>query len=447
MRISLRSKFILALLVNGLVSTLLVVWIAHARLVRKFDDHVMGEASQAFCQDVEAYFHTYGSWEEAQRHEDFPAFSARRRQRAGLPSLDGLSPAADPEAVMPPLEPLAGPKAVIHGELPGHPPFLFYLFDPQWRALLPLPPYHDGQPIRGGQRQAFQPIIADGRLLAYYSPMGHAHYSDRDLGYLAAIREAMFYGAGAAILLTLILGVKLGDHLVAALRPLTAAIQAMEQGDLKQHVAVRSGDEVGLVAQAFNRMSDELARSAEDLRHAHEQVRLQAAQLRELSVRDGLTGLHNRRYFEEQGQILFNLAVRYQRPFTVMLGDVDFFKGINDGFSHAVGDEVLRRLGEILRSQVREVDIAVRYGGEEFIVAFPETPLESAVLACEKLRQGIEQHPWRELGSGLQVTMSMGLCGNDQMASLEAMVKTADARLYRAKAAGRNRICWDGEPV
>jgi diguanylate cyclase (GGDEF)-like protein len=164
-------------------------------------------------------------------------------------------------------------------------------------------------------------------------------------------------------------------------------------------------------------------------------------------VRDGLTGLHNRRYFEEQGQILFNLAVRYQRPFTVMLGDVDFFKGINDGFSHAVGDEVLRRLGEILRSQVREVDIAVRYGGEEFIVAFPETPLESAVLACEKLRQGIEQHPWRELGSGLQVTMSMGLCGNDQMASLEAMVKTADARLYRAKAAGRNRICWDGEPV
>jgi diguanylate cyclase (GGDEF)-like protein len=215
----------------------------------------------------------------------------------------------------------------------------------------------------------------------------------------------------------------------------------MRHGYLKQHVDVDSNDEIGMLARAFNRMSDKLARQYMELRESKLRIEKLALQLRELSMRDALTQLHNRRYFDEHGSRLFQHAVRYHRPFSVMLADIDHFKRINDNYSHAMGDEVLRRIGDILGTKVRSSDLVARYGGEEFVIAFPETDLHQAHETCESLRKRIESYPWHELHPDLKVTMSMGLSSDARVKDLYAMLDAADSLLYRAKHGGRNQVC------
>ncbi|HEX8834803.1 MAG TPA: GGDEF domain-containing protein, partial [Abditibacteriaceae bacterium] len=164
---------------------------------------------------------------------------------------------------------------------------------------------------------------------------------------------------------------------------------------------------------------------------------------KELSIRDGLTKLYNRRHFDEQGAKVLAQTERYKQPLSVMIGDIDHFKKINDGFSHATGDEVLRHVAKILQENTRNSDLVARYGGEEFVIAFTQTSLEQAKMLCEKLRRQIEAYPWHEIHPDLRVTMSMGLNANTRLGSFERMVAAADVKLYQAKTSGRNRVCAD----
>jgi two-component system, cell cycle response regulator len=321
------------------------------------------------------------------------------------------------------------------------PPFRFYLFDANYRSLFSLPPYKPGDPIRDEDRARMFPILLDGKVIAYSSPDGEVNYSDLDLGYLAAMRESLVLGTSVGLALTLLLGFFLGNRLSRSLRHLTGAVQAMGQGALRQRVPVEAQNEVGVLAQTFNEMSDEIARQYEELQRSHAQIEAMAAQMRELSLRDALTGLHNRRHFDEQCEAFFASAKRYQRPLSVMLCDIDHFKSVNDRFSHATGDEVLRRVGEILQQSVRGSDLVARYGGEEFVVAFPETPLSHARDACEALRKRVETYPWHEVHPDLRITISLGLCGDTRLASFERMLEVADTQLYQAKRGGRNQVC------
>ena len=289
------------------------------------------------------------------------------------------------------------------------PPFRFYLFDEHMHSLTDLPPYKPGDMVRAEHANRLQPIESDGRIVAHFVPEGRVAYSDLDLGYLSAMREALVAGTLAGLVLTLALGFLFGTRLNRSLRRLTRAVRAMRHGYLKQHVEVDSNDEIGMLARAFNRMSDKLARQYAELRESKLRIEKLALQLRELSMRDALTQLHNRRYFDEHGSRLFQHAVRYHRPFSIMLADIDHFKRINDNYSHAMGDEVLRRIGEILGTKVRSSDLVARYGGEEFVIAFPETDLHQAHETCESLRKRIESYPWHELHPDLKVTMSIGL--------------------------------------
>ena len=263
----------------------------------------------------------------------------------------------------------------------------------------------------------------------------------RDDMYIAILSESLIVGTLVAVALALLMGIVFGSRLSRRLTRLTRAVRAIEHGELSQHVAIETHDEIGQLAVEFNRMSDTLTANHKALEESREQIQRQAERLRELSVRDALTGLNNRRYFDEQGTQLFERAVRYERPLTVMIGDIDHFKKINDTWSHAMGDEVLRRIAEILTSKVRAVDLVARYGGEEFVVAFPETALAQAVATCEALRQRIESFPWDSLQPGLKVTISMGLCADIALKDIHAMVEVADSYLYKAKQSGRNRVC------
>lgn len=166
----------------------------------------------------------------------------------------------------------------------------------------------------------------------------------------------------------------------------------------------------------------------------------QTVELDRLAKRDALTGLHNRRYFDARIAEEISRAHRYRRPFSVALGDVDHFKQINDRYSHAVGDTVLRALADRLREACRETDIVARYGGEEFVLGFPESDADTTAALCERLRQAIAEHDWSQTAPGLQTTISFGVAGIEADSTPASILMTADKHLYRAKHGGRNRV-------
>jgi diguanylate cyclase (GGDEF)-like protein len=164
--------------------------------------------------------------------------------------------------------------------------------------------------------------------------------------------------------------------------------------------------------------------------------------LRQQSIRDLLTGLFNRRYLEETIAREIHRVDRNQHPLGVIMIDVDHFKRFNDTHGHEAGDIVLREMGVFLRSQVRGEDIPCRYGGEEFVLILPDAPLEVTKLRAEKLRAGIQQlnlvFKDQPLGS---ISVSLGVAVYPEHGSTaDAVIRAADAALYRAKRAGRNRV-------
>ncbi len=172
-----------------------------------------------------------------------------------------------------------------------------------------------------------------------------------------------------------------------------------------------------------------------------QQLRDQKAVLDKLAREDPLTGVYNRRHLGQHLEQEFARARRFARPLSVAMVDLDHFKEINDSFSHLTGDEVLKLVALIFQRSLRQIDLVARFGGEEFVLVLPETPLESAMALCEKIRAAVEEHPWREISPSLQVTLSIGVADDLSLTHHEKLLALADARLYEAKLAGRNRVC------
>jgi diguanylate cyclase (GGDEF)-like protein len=164
--------------------------------------------------------------------------------------------------------------------------------------------------------------------------------------------------------------------------------------------------------------------------------------LRNQSIRDGLTGLFNRRYMEEAMTRELRRAERANRPLAVAILDLDHFKRFNDTFGHAAGDVALRAVSDVLKTKMRAGDIVCRYGGEEFVIIFIEMTLPNALSRMEGLRINIRQLEIEYLGTPLgQLTMSSGISAYPEYGNTpEALLKAADDALYRAKQSGRDRV-------
>ncbi|MDT8383993.1 MAG: diguanylate cyclase [Gammaproteobacteria bacterium] len=161
--------------------------------------------------------------------------------------------------------------------------------------------------------------------------------------------------------------------------------------------------------------------------------------LRELSNKDGLTKLFNRRYIEETISHEYDRARRYGNPFSVILTDIDFFKKVNDTYGHLAGDAVLRVVSGRLSEALRDTDVLGRYGGEEFIIALPETDIEGAVVVAERLRKAIASAPIEAEGEMLSITISLGVTElRDTTAAYPQLIAEADLGLYKSKENGRN---------
>lgn len=165
--------------------------------------------------------------------------------------------------------------------------------------------------------------------------------------------------------------------------------------------------------------------------------------LRELANTDPLTSLRNKRYLEETGSLEVERAARYRRPLSLVIADLDFFKQFNDAHGHPAGDILLRQVAALISQSIRNIDLASRYGGEEFVLVLPETGKEEAGVVAEKLRSQIESHVILDEGGQPRgrVTISAGVAAYpDDAADLAGLLRAADRRLYRAKEQGRNRV-------
>ena len=238
----------------------------------------------------------------------------------------------------------------------------------------------------------------------------------------ALMIAALFAGVGLLVYI-------LGLLIVRPLGRLTATAAQVAAGDLSIDLPVGGGGEVGYLTQVFNTL---VARLRE---------RESQAELERLSVTDALTGLYNRRHLMGTLASEVQRSRRLRRPFSVLLGDVDRFKEYNDTHGHQAGDAALMRIADILRQTTRGVDCVARYGGEEFLVMLLETTVATAVTVAERIRARIAAEQF----AGGRMTISIGVAecpghGDTQ----EALIASADAALYQAKGAGRDRVVTAG---
>lgn len=169
-------------------------------------------------------------------------------------------------------------------------------------------------------------------------------------------------------------------------------------------------------------------------------LKAQADLLRELAFIDGLTGVHNRRHFDERFIAESRRAQRSRSPLAVVLADVDHFKRYNDALGHLAGDDCLRRVAEALRACLRRpTDLLARYGGEEFVALLPDTDLAGAIGVAQLMEDTVRALALPHPGVEGSVTISLGVCAGIEGAGL---VDAADRALYLAKAAGRGRVSW-----
>lgn len=178
----------------------------------------------------------------------------------------------------------------------------------------------------------------------------------------------------------------------------------------------------------------------QQLHQRSEELANRNRELNELAVRDGLTRAFRRGHIEAELRRLIKGLHRRHDNFCVLMMDIDFFKRINDQYGHAVGDEVLRRLAAVSQTQLRETDLFGRWGGEEFIVLMPQTTLDEAIMAAQRLRQAIAAMVFDVEGTTFQITISIGAAQLEPMESADAVVARSDEALYAAKHAGRDCV-------
>jgi two-component system cell cycle response regulator len=314
--------------------------------------------------------------------------------------------------------------------------------------------------VTGGEREALTEAGRNGHILLVDDrPLSYEHMAailagEHSVDIEADPNAALFRAADGnydLLIVSLALvdfdGLRLCSQVRSLARTRNTPILAIADAD--ENARLVRGLEIGVNDYLFRPIdkNEILARVRTQIRKKRytERLRDSVQTSIELAITDALTGLHNRRYMETHIAGLVEQALSRGQPLAVLVLDIDHFKLVNDTHGHDAGDEVLREFALRVRKAIRGIDLACRYGGEEFVVVMPETDLAAATAVAERLRRRIASEPFpiQQGAQGIDVTISIGIAalgGNDDAASV---IKRADQALYRAKRNGRNRVVPD----
>ena len=258
------------------------------------------------------------------------------------------------------------------------------------------------------------------------------------------------------VVAVIIIAVWMAGFITRQITRIIDGIRGFEQGDFHARLKIVSRDELGSLSVAFNTMADRLQANIGDLENARiktedanrtlemrvkertEELEKVLKEVETMATIDSLTGIFNRRKFNEMLLLEYNRTIRYRRSAALIMIDIDFFKNVNDAFGHQVGDLVLIEIAKLLSVSARNVDTLCRWGGEEFAVLLPETNLQQASVVAEHFRHIVSNHLFSVVG---QLTISIGVSELCLDETAEQWLHRTDHFLYTAKSCGRNNVC------
>jgi diguanylate cyclase (GGDEF)-like protein len=258
-----------------------------------------------------------------------------------------------------------------------------------------------------------------------------------------------FYGLQALILLT-VLGMIGGAYIMWTIGRAFSGMAALLSNDTRIAEIGTQSDQVGTLMKSFSSMLGTVEQQAMDINTfamrldaAYRELEATNAKLKETSFKDEVTGLYNRRFFSLRLEEEISRFRRFNHPVSVVVLDVDGFKSVNDEFGHAVGDETLRDIAQILMKHSRGINVVSRYGGDEFAVLLVETSKTGARLYADRIRHVVATFPFSH---GKTVTASFGVSSlpDDEATTSEGLFRAADEALYAAKRAGKNQVMGAG---
>lgn len=253
--------------------------------------------------------------------------------------------------------------------------------------------------------------------------------------------------ASILLLVTVFLGIVITKQITCPIGHLLSVINVFGSGDLNARAIVETNDEIGALAKAFNAMAKTIHEQTENLEQKVKErtadLELAYEKIKTLSNTDALTGCYNRRYLDVVLDKELTRSHSDNLCLSISICDIDFFKKVNDTYGHAAGDLVLAEFAAIVKDVIRDdVDQLFRYGGEEFVIIFPDTPIENAGILVERIRTAVENKVFVWDGQVINVTASFGVTSisssNPKEVSVESIIGKADALLYCAKNDGRN---------
>jgi diguanylate cyclase len=227
-----------------------------------------------------------------------------------------------------------------------------------------------------------------------------------------------------------------------ALAKVNKTLPSLTSADQIRAVVQRLMSENTRIRNEVDTLSSRLQQSQSQI----ERLRSSLSESQRLGMLDAVTRLKNRHWLQANLPREIKAASELREPLCLVMADVDYFKNINDTFGHAVGDEILRRFGELLSKNIKGRDTAVRYGGEEFVLVLPHTEIDGAYNVGEQIRSELESKKWMHHKTGAPigtVTASFGIAQLQEDEGAESLLERADAKLYEAKAAGRNCVRSD----
>ena len=304
-------------------------------------------------------------------------------------------------------------------------------------------------------RETGQPLLkilicdddpADRKLVrAYLQQVAGREVVLLEAGQTEEIQDALDKGRIDLVLMDNQMPEKSGMEWLAEIVKRQLAPVVMLTGSGTEEIAVQALQEGAVGYLSKNNLSQEKLVNAIDVALDKwtqlQQANADKEELQRLANLDSLTGLYNRQAILSKLREVINRAKRYKEDFSLSMLDVDLFRRVNDRYGHLTGDEVLEKIAALIRQNIRDTDIAGRYGGEEFIIILPLADLSSAMVVAERIRNIIENAEMKDsAGNVFVITVSQGLSSWEQGEDAHSLISRADEALYKAKENGRNRV-------